>query len=265
MPSFRQMNIPIYTIDAFTDRQFAGNPAAVCALEDWPATEVLQKIAFENNLANTAFFVPRGGYFDLRWFTPIAEDDLCGHATLATAYAIYHFCGYRDPVIQFKTQSGPLAVEREGEFLVLDFPARRPTPRSTPKELADGLGRLPVEVLFFRDYLAVFESEEAVAVIQPDFKILSRVECWGIIATAPAREVDFVSRFFAPRAGVPEDPVTGSTHCTLVPYWSPRLGKTKLHARQISARGGELFCELRGDRVRIGGKAVPYLQGIIHI
>jgi predicted PhzF superfamily epimerase YddE/YHI9 len=259
------MKVPIYVIDAFAEHRFAGNPAAVCAFEEWPATEVLQNIAFENNLANTAFFVPRDGSFDLRWFTPTAEDDLCGHATLATAFAICHFRNHRDPIIHFKTQSGPLSVERQGELLVLDFPARPPTPRPAPKELAEGLGGVPREVLFFRDYLAVFDSEDVVAAIQPDFEILRRVECWGVIATAAAREVDFVSRFFAPRAGVPEDPVTGSTHCALAPYWGKRLGKTKLHARQISARGGELFCELRGDRVRIAGKAVPYLEGFIHI
>lgn len=259
------MRIPIYTIDAFTDRRFAGNPAAVCALEEWPATEVLQNIAFENNLANTAFFVPRDGHFDLRWFTPTAEDDLCGHATLATAYAIYHFRNHPGPAIHFQTQSGPLSVERDGELLILDFPARPPVPRPAPKELAEGLGRTPQEVFFFRDYLAVFESEDAVASLKPNFEILKRVECWGIIATAGAREVDFVSRFFAPRVGVPEDPVTGSSHCALAPYWAARLGKTKLRARQISARGGDLFCELRGDRVRIAGRAVPYLVGTLHL
>ncbi|RYD62163.1 MAG: isomerase, partial [Verrucomicrobiaceae bacterium] len=207
----------------------------------------------------------RDSSFDLRWFTPELEMDLCGHATLAPAHVIFRHLGYRDSVIRFQTRSGILTVTREEEQLTLDFPARPAVLCDTPHDLSVGLGAKPVLTGKARDYLAVFETEEEVRHLQPDMVALTRLDCLGIIATAPGKDCDFVSRFFAPGAGVPEDPVTGSAHCTLIPYWAERLGRPKLHARQISLRGGELFCEHRGDRVGIGGHAVTYSSGFLHV
>jgi PhzF family phenazine biosynthesis protein len=259
------MSIPYYQIDAFTDALFGGNPAGVCLLTDWLPDQTLQSIAAENNLAETAFVVQRDSFFDLRWFTPELEIDLCGHATLASAHVIFRHLGYRASVVRFQTRSGILTVSRDGERLTLDFPARPPVPCDAPPDLSAGLGSTPVIVGKARDYLAVFDSEEAVRNLQPDMEALMRLDSLGVIATAPGKDCDFVSRFFAPRAGVPEDPVTGSAHCTLIPYWAERLGRTKLHARQVSQRGGELFCEHRGDRVGIGGHAVTYSSGFLHV
>ncbi|MGC8879236.1 MAG: PhzF family phenazine biosynthesis protein [Anaerolineae bacterium] len=261
------MKIPYFQIDAFTSRQFAGNPAGVCLLEGtWPSDELLQRIAAENNLSETAFVLPRERDFALRWFTPKVEVDLCGHATLAAAFVLFRYLGYVGTTIPFTTVSGPLAVERQGDMLVLDFPSRPLQPCATPEALVRGLGLRPVEVLRSRDYCAVFATPEEVIGLTPDMVELSRLDdCLGIIVTAPGREVDFVSRFFAPRTGVAEDPVTGSAHCSLVPYWSQRLGKRHLTAHQLSARGGELFCEDCGERVKIGGYAVAYLRGEIEI
>jgi len=259
------MRIRYYQVDAFTDHVFGGNPAGVCLLTDWLPDQVLQSIAAENNLAETAFVVQRDSCFDLRWFTPELEIDLCGHATLASAHVIFRHLGYRASDIRFQTRSGILTVSREGERLTLDFPARPPVPCDAPPDLSAGLGATPVTVGKARDYLAVFESEVAVRNLQPDMAALMRLDSLGVIATAPGKDCDFVSRFFAPRAGVPEDPVTGSAHCTLIPYWAERLGRTKLHARQVSQRGGELFCEHRDDRVGIGGHAVTYSSGFLHV
>lgn len=259
------MRIPYYEVSAFTSDPFGGNPAGVCLLESWLSDTTLQKIAANNNLAETAFLVPRDGDFELRWFTPTIEIDLCGHATLASAFVLFHQHGVGGKEIRFHSRSGVLAVVRDGELLALDFPARPASPCAAPEELWRGLGALPAAVLKARDYLAIFESAEAVRSLRPDFAQLGKLDCLGIIATAPGDDCDFVSRFFAPAAGVNEDPVTGSAHCTLIPYWAQRLGKTKLFARQVSQRGGELFCELTGDRVRIGGKAVLYLRGEIEI
>ncbi|MEK7951028.1 PhzF family phenazine biosynthesis protein [Luteolibacter soli] len=260
------MSIPYYQVDAFTDRLFGGNPAGVCLLTDWLPDHVLQSIAAENNLAETAFVIQRDSFFDLRWFTPELEVDLCGHATLASAHVIFRHLGYRGSVVRFQTRSGILSVSREeGERLTLDFPARPADLCDTPAALAAGLGATPVVTGKARDYLAVFESEEEVRHLKPDMAALARLDCLGIIATAPGVDCDFVSRFFAPGAGVPEDPVTGSAHCTLIPYWAGRLGRTKLHARQVSQRGGELFCEHRSDRVGIGGHAVTYSSGFLHV
>jgi predicted PhzF superfamily epimerase YddE/YHI9 len=257
---------PFWHVDAFTGSLFGGNPAGVCLLEAWPVAAVMQKIATENNLPETAFVVLRGSAAaELRWFTPAVEIDLCGHATLAAAHVL--FCrGWPAASVQFSTQSGPLAVEKRGDLLVMDFPSRPALPCETPAILLRGLGRDPVEVRGARDYLAVYVSEEDVRALSPDMAQLARIDRMGVIATAPARDprdCDFVSRFFAPGVGIPEDPVTGSAHCTLIPYWARRLRKSTLHARQVSARGGELFCEDAGDRVKIGGRAVTYLAGEI--
>jgi PhzF family phenazine biosynthesis protein len=259
------MILPYYEIAAFAGASFHGNPAGVCPLEKWPSDDILQKIAAENNLSETAFFCARGGDYDLRWFTPETEVDLCGHATLASAFVLFSELGFKGNTIRFRSRSGVLTVTRDGDVMTLDFPSRPATPCAAPETLIRGLGRQPLEVLKARDYLAVFKTEDDVRSLRPDFAALNAVDALGVIATAPGTDSDFVSRFFAPAAGINEDPVTGSAHCTLVPFWSPRLGKTTLFARQISRRGGELFCRLAGDRVLMGGKAVLYLRGEIEI
>lgn len=259
------MQLPIYQIDAFSSRLFHGNPAAVCPLEGWLSDETLQAIAAENNLSETAFFVDKDGRYHLRWFTPTVEVDLCGHATLAAAFVIFQHLSPSLQVVKFDTRSGLLLVERHNDRLRMDFPARPPTPCEAPPELLSGLGSPPAAVLRARDYLAVYDTEEQVHAIRPDFAALEKLPALGVIATAAGRTSDFVSRFFAPTAGIPEDPVTGSAHCTLVPYWAARLGKQSLHALQVSRRGGELWCELAGDRVLIAGNAVEYLRGTIRV
>ncbi len=259
------MSIPYYHVDAFTGRLFSGNPAGVCPLADWLPDALLQSIAAENNLAETAFVVQRGPLFDLRWFTPAIEMDLCGHATLAAAHVIFQHLGFGAPNVSFQTRSGALTVARTDDLLTLDFPARPATPCAAPQDLIDGLGAKPTTTAKARDFLAVFDTEEAVRNLRPDMTALMRLDCLGIIATAPGKDCDFVSRFFAPRAGIPEDPATGSSHCTLIPYWAERLGRAKLRALQLSPRGGELFCEHRGERVGIGGRAVTYATGFLHV
>jgi len=257
------MKIPCYIVDAFAGEVFRGNPAAVCPLPSWLPDATLQNIAAENNLSETAFIVPRGNEFELRWFTPTVEMDLCGHATLAAAFVVFTGQQFSGNEIRFHSRSGILTVARDGEILTLDFPSRPPQPCGMPDALVRGLGCQPKQVFKSRDYLAVFDTVEEVRSLKPDFAALKTLDCLGIIVTAPGVDCDFVSRFFAPAAGVDEDPVTGSAHCTLIPYWSQRLGKTTLFARQVSRRGGELFCRLAGDRVHIGGKAVLYLRGEI--
>ena len=259
------MRIPYFQVAAFTAKSFGGNPAGVCVLDSWPADHTLQSIAAENNLSETAFFVRAGEEFDLRWFTPAVEVDLCGHATLASAFVLFSELDYSRDIITFQSRSGPLRASRQGERIELDFPARPAVACAVPELLLSGLGKPPVEVLKARDYLAVYNSQGEVAGLDPDMRMLGQLDCLGIIVTALGQDADFVSRFFAPAAGIPEDPVTGSAHCTLIPYWSARLGKTKMFARQLSRRGGELFCELAGDRVLIGGKAVLYSRGQIEI
>ncbi len=259
------MRILLYQIDAFTGRLFAGNPAAVCPLEQWLDDAQLQAIAAENNLSETAFFVRRGDRYHLRWFTPKVEVDLCGHATLASAYVVFHYLTPGADAVAFQTRSGELTVRRDGELLSMDFPAREPTRCNCPPELAQALGRTPVEIWKARDFMAVYSSEEEVRGLEPDMGALAKIDMFAVIVTAPGKEADFVSRFFAPGSGVPEDPVTGSAHCTLVPYWAKRLGKTRFNALQVSSRGGELCCELRGDRVTIAGRAVRYLEGAIYL
>ncbi len=259
------MKIPLYQVDAFTSSVFGGNPAAVCPLEEWLDDATLQGIALENNLSETAFFIDRGDHFDLRWFTPAAEVDLCGHATLATAYVLFNDLDIGGNEVHFDTRSGRLTVRRDGDRLALDFPARPPEPWPEADAVVGALGRLPTEVLKNVMCLAVFENEADVRALSPDFARIAALPCDGVIATAPGDSVDFVSRYFAPKHGIPEDPVTGSAHCVLTPYWAKRLGKVRLTARQVSARGGELECEDRGDRVWIAGQAVKYLEGIIEV
>jgi len=256
------MKIPLYQVDAFTDRPFAGNPAAVCPLPRWLPDATMQAIAAENNLAETAFFVPDGDAYALRWFTPVQEVELCGHATLASGLVVFRFLQPDARTVRFRSpHSGLLSVDRDGDLLVLDFPARPPQPCAPPPGLAEALGQTPRAVFQNRDYLAVFEREEDVRALRPDRSGLLRLPLQGVVATAPGRACDFVSRYFVPSAGIDEDPVTGSTHCMLAPYWSSRLGRARLHARQVSARGGDLYCELRGERVRIGGRAVLVIEG----
>ena len=259
------MQYPIYQVDAFTSRVFGGNPAAVVLLNEWLPDETLQAIAAENNLSETAFLIFGKDIHSLRWFTPKLEVDLCGHATLATAFVLFESGAVDEECVRFETKSGVLTVRKQDELYYLDFPARPPRPVTCTDEIVRALGRRPSEVCAARDLMAMFENEEEVRGLTPDFVRLSSVHDFAVIVTAPGNEVDFVSRFFAPNAGIPEDPVTGSAHCTLVPYWSGRLGKTKLHALQVSARGGELFCEDRGERVTMAGRAVSYMEGSITV
>jgi predicted PhzF superfamily epimerase YddE/YHI9 len=261
------MQLPIYQVDAFADHVFRGNPAAVCPLRAWLPDATMQAIAAENNLAETAFFVPEGNDYALRWFTPTVEVDLCGHATLASAHIVFSFLEPKRESVSFRTlMAGTLNVGKRADMLVMDFPTRPAAPAEAPPGLIVALGGAPREVLRARDHLIVYGTAAEVAALEPDLAGLAKVECWGAIATAPGEDgVDFVSRFFAPRQGVPEDPVTGSAHCTLVPYWAKRLGKTEFEARQISRRGGALCCALNGDRVSLAGRAVLYLEGRISV
>lgn len=262
--------IPLYQVDAFTNRAFAGNPAAVCPLGAWLPDDVMQAIAAEINLSETAFFVPSGDGYALRWFTPTTEVDLCGHATLASAFVLMTELSPVRTQVVFSTKSGPLTVAKIGEKLIMDFPSRPPVAVVAPAAaLAAALGRTPAAVWEARSLVAVFDDAEAVRGLRPDFQQIAALDTYGVIATAPGTgadaDADFVSRFFAPRQGVPEDPVTGSAHCTLTPYWSARLGRNRLHARQVSARGGEIDCELRGDRVSLVGQAVLVVRGTLHL
>ncbi len=259
------VKLPLYQIDAFSSRLFGGNPAAVVTLAQWLPDETLQAIAAENNLSETAFVVPREENAPLRWFTPTVEVDLCGHATLAAGHVLfaYHYPALKK--LTFSTRSGLVAVSREGDRLRLDFPSRPGTRIDVSDALASALGARPQEAYLARDTLAVFETEAAIRELRPDFGRIAALDTFAVIASAPGIEVDFVSRFFGPRAGVPEDPVTGSAHCTLVPYWATRFGKSTLTAKQLSRRVGELDCELRGDRVAIAGRTVEYLRGEINV
>jgi len=259
------MRIRQFQVDAFATRLFEGNPAAVCPLPNWLPDEILQGIAAENNLSETAFFVPTGEDFELRWFTPTVEVALCGHATLATAHVLYEHLGHASGAIRFETRSGQLVTRRKGDRLEMVCPARAPQPCAAPPTLTGGLSAEPLEVLEADDYIAVFDSEAVIRALIPDMAKLSTLDRRGVSVTAPGSDVDFVSRFFAPGVGVPEDPVTGSAHCELAPYWAARLGKNRMHARQVSRRGGEVFCELRGNQVVLEGSAVTFLEGEIHL
>ncbi|MEQ9309571.1 MAG: PhzF family phenazine biosynthesis protein [Balneolaceae bacterium] len=260
------MKTPIYQVDAFTNHIFGGNPAAVCPLKEWIKPELMQFIAMENNLSETAFFVRKGDVFALRWFTPVAEVDLCGHATLASAHVLFEELGYQKEEIKFDTKSGRLIVKKEGGRLSMDFPADKMQQVHAPPILFQALGINP-SIFTFKsdDYMVVLDSEKEVAQLDPDFKMLKEVNARGIIVTAPGNEVDFVSRFFAPRHNIDEDPVTGSAHTKLTPYWSERLGKKEMEARQISERVGVLTIRDKNDRVEILGKAVTFMKGEITI
>lgn len=259
------MKIPIYQVDAFTDTQFKGNPAAVCPLEGWIADGMMQNIAAENNLSETAFFVRDGADYRLRWFTPKGEIDLCGHATLASAFVVFTYLTPAAADVRFHTMSGILEVARDGKLLSMVFPSREGQPCVAPNALVKGLGKVPIETYLARDYMAVFENEEDILNLQPNMDELRKLDAFGVIATARGKQADFVSRFFAPKAGVDEDPVTGSAHCTLVPYWKKALGKNEFLAHQLSARGGVLHCADLGSRVKMAGQAVSYLEGYITV
>jgi predicted PhzF superfamily epimerase YddE/YHI9 len=260
------MRLKQFQVDAFAAQVFSGNPAAVCPLESWLDDGILQAIAEENNLSETAFFVPiEGAGFELRWFTPVTEVDLCGHATLAAAHVLFEEMGYQHEQITFKTRSGELLVKREGEQLRMDFPARPLRYCEAPIPLLEGLGITPHEVLVADDYIVVVDSEDMVRSVKPNFAVLSQLDFRGVIVTAPGRNVDFVSRFFAPKFGIPEDPVTGSAHCELTPYWAKRLGKSLLHAQQLSKRGGNLICELEGERVVLVGRASTFMTAELRL
>ena len=275
------MKLTIYQVDAFAEKVFTGNPAAVIPLESWLEDDLMQKIAMENNLSETAFFVKhdgsltslplgegRGGAgYHLRWFTPGHEIDLCGHATLASAYVIKNFIEPHAAEIQFTTQkAGTLKASARDGIYTLDFPSRIPQPCEVPGQLLKSLSVSAVaEVLKSRDYFVVLPDEDAVKNVEPDFESMKELDALGVIVTAKGHEADVVSRCFYPGAGIPEDPVTGSAHCNLVPYWSEKLGKTKLFCKQLSPRGGELYCELEGDRVLMSGKSVLFMQGEIDL
>ncbi len=259
--------VPLYQVDAFTGRPFAGNPAAVCPLREWLPDGLLRDIAAENNLSETAFFVPRGNDFDLRWFTPKVEVDLCGHATLAAGFVLLTLIEPARRSVAFHTQSGPLVVTRKDDLFSLDFPARPPSPALLPAGLPEALGARPSAILASRDTIAVFDDAETVRALSPDMAKLSALAGFAVCATAPGTgrdaDVDYVLRFFAPAVGIPEDPVTGSVQCSLAPYWAGRLGGKRLRVRQASPRGGELLCEPSADRVIISGRAVLVMRGEI--
>lgn len=263
------MKLPQFQIDAFSDRVFEGNPAAVLPLDSWLEDSVLQNIAKENNLSETAFFVSSDKGFHLRWFTPVCEVDLCGHATLAAAHVLFRHLGYPGESVIFNTRSGNLVVRKSGALLSMDFPLSHPKPCLAPEALIAALGHTPIEVLGSEDYIAVFENASIIRSIVPDDGLLRSLDLRGVSATAPAEELgdetDFVSRFFAPKVGISEDPVTGSVHCALAPYWAKRLKKNTLLARQLSGRGGKMSCEIRGERVILSGNAVTFMAGEINI
>ena len=259
------MKLPLYQVDAFTNRLFRGNPAAVVLLDEWLPDATLAAIAAENNLAETAFVIPHGNVMPLRWFTPAVEVDLCGHATLAAAHVLYRDRFASATRLVFGTRSGELAVERDGELLSMDFPARPGRRIDVTDALADALGVRPREAFLARDLLAIVDAESQVRDLQPDLGGIAAIDAFAVIVSAAGKDVDYVYRFFAPRQGVPEDPVTGSANCTLVPYWAARLGKSELTAKQLSPRGGDLWCALRGDRVAIAGHAIEYLRGEIDV
>ena len=259
------MELPLYQIDAFTDRLFGGNPAGVVPLRRWLPDKTLHAIAFENNLPETAFFMTEGEGYRLRWFTPAVEVDLCGHATLASAYVIANFLQPERKEMWFETRSGRLTVTRQGDAFVLDFPVRPSQPIEAPA-VGHALGVQPSDLLASVPYLAIFDTWEQVAALKPDLAAVAALDLDGILATAPGRDgVDYVARYFAPGAGIPEDPATGSTQCVLMPYWAKRLGRTHLIGRQISQRIGDFECELVGNRVKIRGRAVCYLRGSIFV
>ena len=260
-------SIPIYQVDAFTDKLFSGNPAAVCPLTEWLSDDVMQAIAAENNLSETAFINRSTSPFTIRWFTPTTEVDLCGHATLAAARILFdEYLPKNSKELNFNSRRGLLKTYREDELIYLDFPADFPVVVEEHSLINEGLQEQPLEVLQGKDdYLAIFENEQTIRSLQPNFNVLSELESRGLIVSAPSEQVDFVSRCFFPQMGIDEDPVTGSAHTVMVPYWSERLRKSELQAIQCSSRGGLLTCQLRKDRVLIGGFTVRYLVGQITV
>jgi len=258
------MKLPLWQVDAFASKIFAGNPAAVVPLAQWLPDAAMVAIAAENNLAETAFFVPHGDDYAIRWFTPAVEVPLCGHATLASGWVVFNRLEPRRQSVTFHSKSGPLTVARDGERLAMDFPAIAVEPAANAA-LEAALGAKPKALFSGFQWLAEYESEAQVRALKPDYGARALLDIFGVIATAPGENCDFVSRFFAPQAGINEDPVTGSAHSRLVPYWSRKLGKPKLHARQVSPRGGELWCEHKGERVTMAGHAALYLEGMIEV
>ncbi len=262
------MKQKIYQIDAFTTTLYGGNPAAVCILEKWLANDTMQKIAAENNLAETAFAVDKDDHYELRWFTPEVEVDLCGHATLATAFVLYNYYGFKENTLRFiSPRSGELLVQKnDSGLLTMDFPTDVVTSVTEQPNITEAIGKKPLEIFKGKtDYMLIYETQEEIEAMQPNFHLLNELDCRGIIITAKGNDVDFVSRFFAPQCGIPEDPVTGSAHTTLTPYWSEKLNKNILTAKQLSERGGDIQCEYHGDRVKISGNGVCYLVGEINI
>lgn len=261
------MKLDIYQVDAFTSKLFGGNPAAVIPLDSWLNDGLMQQIASENNLAETVFFVPKDHGYHIRWFTPELEIDLCGHATLASAFVLYEYLGYSSSTLHFFSKSGELIVSKTGDKLQLNFPARMPVRiNEYPEELLKGLGVADVLGVYkSRDYVVELATERELLNVQPDISVLNQIDVIGIIVTAPGSDCDFVSRFFAPNCGIPEDPVTGSAHSTLIPFWAEKLNKSKLHARQLSKRKGELWCEDLEDRVTMAGNCVFYMKGVIDV
>lgn len=262
------MRQKIYQIDAFTSQAFGGNPAAVCILDSWLSPELMQKIAQENNLAETAFAVKKDGLYEIRWFTPEVEEDLCGHATLATAFVLFHFYELEKDTIQFYSgRSGNLTVNKaDNGWLTMDFPTDNLVAIQNIEELNNAIGQTPIKTLKGKtDYMMVYKSQKEIEELDPNFFLLDQVDARGVIVTAPGNEVDFVSRFFAPSCSISEDPVTGSAHTSLTPYWTEVFDKTKMTAKQLSKRGGDLVCEYLGERVKISGKAVLYLTGEIDV
>ena len=253
-----------YIVDAFSDKLFSGNQAGVCLLSDWPSDDIMQKIAAENNLAETAFVVKRDNHYDLRWFTPETEIDLCGHATLASAFIIMEYLDINISIVGFHTKSGILSVKKIGDLFEMDFPARKPAKIEITPLMKQAIGVPVLEAHISRDMLLLVDNEEQVKNLQPDLSLVAKLpDCFALIVTAKGNDIDFVSRFFAPNAGISEDPVTGSSHSTLIPFWAERLNKEEMIAKQLSKRGGTLLCKNCGDRVKISGKAVLYLQGEI--
>lgn len=259
------MKLKQYQVDAFSAKLFGGNPAAVVPLQSWLPNDVLQAIAEENNLSETAFYVQAENEYELRWFTPVAEVDLCGHATLAAAHVLFSHEGFSGSSISFRTKSGVLVVNRLDLGLEMNFPAREPVSCQAPEQLVDALGMRPLETLAADDYIAVYESEDAIRKISPNMALLCEVGLRGVVVTAPGIEVDFVSRFFAPKLGIPEDPVTGSAHCELAPYWGKRLNLSSMRAFQCSRRGGEVGCRLSGNRVFLTGSAITFMEATITV
>ncbi|MFV0376163.1 MAG: PhzF family phenazine biosynthesis protein [Mangrovibacterium sp.] len=260
------MKLPLFQVDAFAESLFKGNPAAVIPLDEWLNTETMQQIAMENNLSETAFFLPARDGFEIRWFTPKSEVKICGHATLAAAHVIFTEASYPKDEITFGSLSGPLRVCKRDELLQLDFPTDKVQPIDAPNQVIQALGKLPIACYKGKtDCMLVYETEKEIRDINPNYAALSKVDIRGVVVTAAGNDVDFVSRFFAPRLGLYEDPVTGSSHTLLTPYWAGKLGKTEMKARQLSSRGGELLVSLQANRVLIAGKTKTYLRGEIFI